>query len=67
MESNLIKQGKSYTSKKGKVVPEKKMKAVCACNLKCSELIDETVRQFIYHKYFAEEITWDLKRQFILS
>ncbi|CAG9562635.1 unnamed protein product [Danaus chrysippus] len=68
---NLRKQGaitgKSYTSKKGKVVPEKKMKPACDCRLKCNERINDAIRQFIYQKYYAEEMTWDLKRQFIIS
>lgn len=68
---NLRKQGaitgKSYTSKKGKVVPEKKMKPACDCRLKCNERINDSIRQLIYQKYYAEEMTWDLKRQFIIS
>ncbi|CAF4946988.1 unnamed protein product [Pieris macdunnoughi] len=59
--------GKSYTSKKGKVVPEKKMKPVCDCRLKCSERVDETARAAIFQKYYSKEMTWNLKRQFTIS
>nr|XP_037875673.1 uncharacterized protein LOC119630407 [Bombyx mori] len=62
-----ILSGKAYTSKKGKFVPEKKIKPVCACRLKCNERISENVRTTIYQKYYAEDMTWDRKRQFIIS
>lgn len=43
------------------------MKPVCACRLKCNKRIDETIRPTIYQNYYANEMSWDLKRQFIIS
>lgn len=59
--------GKSYISKNGQVVPEKKIKPVCACRLKCSERINEDVRSSIFREYYDKSMTWERKRQFIIS
>lgn len=60
--------GKAYESKKGKAVPEKKIKESCnPCKKKCSIKIDSKTRNEIFNKYWSPEMSWDTKRQYIIS
>ncbi|CAG4907276.1 unnamed protein product [Colias eurytheme] len=58
----LRNRGREYTSKSGKIVPEKSMKPPCGekCKQKCTNKITETQRKEIFDTYWS---LGDLQRQ----
>ncbi|XP_055377150.1 uncharacterized protein LOC129609243 [Condylostylus longicornis] len=58
--------GKSYTTMKGKIIPEKKVRIACpgSCKFKCNMLFDETMRQKIFDNFWGLS-DLSLQRNFI--
>lgn len=57
--------GKSYTTKKGKVVPEKKFSNFnCSCSKKCSTLLSLAQREKLFEKFYKLE-NFDLQTVYI--
>ena len=65
IRKKLPVQGKEYTTKKGKVVPAKIMKAPCSCKQKCFDKINFTQRLIIFENYYT--LTLEGQNQFLSS
>ncbi|XP_063216836.1 uncharacterized protein LOC134527814 [Bacillus rossius redtenbacheri] len=61
--------GKKYVSCKGTVMEAKILKPPCkeTCRLKCTQRFDENNRIRIHKEFWAEDRSWDSKRQYISS
>lgn len=46
-------RGEAYTTAKGKDIPERNMKSLKQCRMKCSEILDDVTRQVIFAEYWS--------------